>query len=122
MTNMRMSQTLADGLGELVGHVMSSVEFVEDYVQLRFDSACLTAYTPPTITWGAESLSLAHAGYRDALCRQIGCRAERTEVNDQQVSIVFESGAVVAVSLREDDYRGPEALQFSLDKNRIWVV
>lgn len=122
MTNTPMSQTLANALGELVGHVLSSVEFVEDYVQLRFDGPCLTAYTAPIVTWGSESLSLGQPGYRDALCRQIGCRVERAEVDDQQVSIVFESGAAVSISLREDDYRGPEALQFSLDADRIWVV
>lgn len=122
MTNIPMDQTLAEALRELVGKVLSSVEFVEDYVQLRFDSACLTAYTMPTITWGTEDLDLAQPGYRDALCRQIGCRVVRINVDDQQVSGIFDSGAVISISLREEDYNGPEALQFSLDEERIWVA
>jgi hypothetical protein len=36
--------------------------------------------------------------------------------------MAFESGATVLISLRDDDYRGPEALQFSLDDDRIWIV
>jgi hypothetical protein len=125
MTNAPTNQTLADALREIAGYVLSSVTFVRDYVQFAFDgpaSAGLTAYTPPTVSWGAESHIWGQPGYRDALCRQIGCRVQRTEVDDQQVSIAFESGAAVLISLRDEDYRGPEALQFSLDKDRIWVA
>ena len=123
MTDTPITQTLADALGQLVGHVLSSVEFVADYLQLWFDGPCLTAYTPPAITWESRSLSLGQPDYRDSLCKQIGCRVERTEVDDLCVSIVFDNGAVVSISRRDDDYRGPEALEFWLDqKDRIWVV
>ncbi len=118
-----MKQTLAQALGTLVGHALSSVEFVADYVQLWFDGPCLTAYTQPVVTWESEGISSGQSGYRDILCAQIGCRVERTEVDKQRVSIIFESGAVVSISLRDDDYRGLEALQFWLDKkDPIWVV
>jgi hypothetical protein len=120
--NAPMSQTLTDALGELVRHALSSVTFVADYVQLGFDGPGMNAYTTPIVTCGSESLSLGQPGYRDSLCGQIGCIVERSEVDDQRVSIVFENGAVISISLRDDDYRGPEALEFSLDKDRIWVV
>jgi len=122
LTDTPMSQTLADALGKLVGHKLSSVTFVADYIQLGFDGAGMNAYTTPTVTCGSDSLSLGQPGYRDVLCGQIGCRVERTEVDKQRVSIVFESGTEVSISLRDDDYRGPEALEFSLDKDRVWVV
>jgi len=83
----------------------------------------LRSYTPLTVTCGSEGFSLGQPGYRDALCKQIGCRVDHTDVDDQQVSIVFENGATVSISLRDNDYRGPEALEFWLDrKDRIWVV
>jgi hypothetical protein len=122
MTDTLMNPTLADAIGKLVGHALSSVEFVADYVQLRFDGPTLTAYTPPTLRCGSERHIWGQAGYRDALCRQIGCRVERTAVEHDQVSIAFEGRAMVLISLRDNDYRGPEALQFSLDKDRIWVA
>jgi len=123
MTNTPIKQTLADALAKLVGHELSSVTFVRDYLQLAFDGGGMNAYTTPTVACGSESLSLGQPGYRDSLCRQIGCRVERTEVDDQRVAIIFEGGAAVSISLREDDYRGPEALEFSLDgKDRIWVI
>jgi len=123
MTNSSKNQTLAEALEKLVGRELSSVTFVRDYVQLAFDGAGLSAYTTLTFTYDRESLSSGQPGYRDSLCRQIGCRVARAEVDNQNVSVVFENGAIVAVSLRDDDYRGPEALQFSLDiKDRTWVV
>lgn len=118
-----MNQTLSDALEKLVGSFLSSVEFVADYVQLWFDGSCMTAYTLPNVGWGSASLSSGQPGYRDALCRQIGCRVERTAADDQEVSIVFENGVTVSISTRDDDYRGPAALEFWLGrKDRIWVV
>jgi hypothetical protein len=112
MTGTPEKQTLADALGAIVGNDLSSVTFVRDYVQLAFDGPGMNAFTLPTVTSGSESLSLGQPGYRDSLCRQIGCRVERTEVNDQRVSIIFENATMVSISLRDDDYRGPEALMF----------
>jgi hypothetical protein len=118
-----MTETLADALAKLVGLDLSSVTFVRDYVQFEFDGPTMSAYTMPTVEFGPESLSLGQGGYRDILCKQIGCRVERTEVGNQRVSIVFESGVAFSISLRDDDYRGPEALEFWLDrKDKIWVV
>jgi hypothetical protein len=122
MTDTARNQTLADAIAKLPGHVLSSVEFVADYVQLRFDGPNLTAYTPPSVSWGSENYTWGQARYRDVLCGRIGSRVESTSVDDQQVSIAFESGPVIRISLRDADYRGPEALQFSLDKDRVWVA
>ncbi len=123
MTDIQTKQSLADALGKLAGRELSSVTFVRDYIQLAFDGPGMNAYTMPTVTCGAESFTLGQAGYRDSLCRQIGCRVKRAEVDERQVSITFESGAVVSISLCDDDYRGPEALEFSLgQKDHTWVV
>lgn len=113
---------LTNALRKLVGHELSSVTFVRDYIQLAFDGSGINAYTTPTVSCGSESLKFGQPGYRDGLCRQIGRSVERSEVDGQRVSIIFESGTTVSISLREDDYRGPEALEFSLDNDHIWVV
>jgi hypothetical protein len=86
-----MKQTLAEALGTLVGHALSSVEFVADYVQLWFDGPCLTAYTPPVVTRESEVINLGQSGYRDILCAQIGCRVERTEVEFSRAARLFQS-------------------------------
>jgi hypothetical protein len=114
--------TLCDAINELVRGSLSSIEFVQDYVQLRFDGPLLTAYTLPTVVWGSGRIEPGEDGYRDALCWQIGCRVERTECDDRRIMIAFESGAEVSVSLLDNDYRGAEALQFSLDESLRWVA
>jgi hypothetical protein len=115
--------TLADALKTLVGEQLSSVEFVADYVQLWFNGPCLTAHTPPTVSRGKEKLMWGDLRYRDALCEQIGRGVEHTLVDAEQAAVVFGNGATVSISLRERDYRGPEALEFWLDrKERIWIA
>jgi hypothetical protein len=114
--------TLADGLAKLVGRRMSSVTFVMDYVQLAFDGHGLNAYTLPTITHGSERNAWGQLGYRDALCAPIGLIVESASADEHQVSITFEGGATISISLRKDDYRGPEALELHLNDGQWWVV
>lgn len=119
---MTESLTLGQALCEVEGEVLSSVEFVHDYVQLHFDGKTLTAYTLPAIELERAPLSSGQPGYRDGLCREIGQRVVRAEAHDEAVSLSFESGAIISISLREQDYKGPEALQFSLSDGRMWVA
>jgi hypothetical protein len=108
---------------ELINHPLSSVEFVQEYVQLRFDGPTLTAYTPPTVGLASSGvLAWAQAGYRDALCDLIGSVVRSVEVQPDAVRLGFESGSAICVSLKDDDYRGPEALQFSLETGKTWVA
>ena len=123
MTDPLIRQTLADALEKIVGSTVSSVTFVADYVQFSFNGPGLTAYTHPTVCLSAHTYSWGQVGYRDALCDLIGSRIDRTTVGKQAVSVTFENGATVSISLRDEDYCGPEALLFALDtKDRIWVV
>ena len=115
-------ETLTDALQKLNGRALSSIEFVQDYLQLRFDGPILTAYTPPTVSSPHGTFELGKAGYRDAICEQIGLQIIRTECDSQSVSLAFENGVTICVSLRESDYLGPEALVFKFDEKRIWVV
>ncbi len=117
------SLSLADALTALVGHDLSSVEFVRDYVQFHFDGGDLTAYPPPIVNFGTECPSWDQSGYRDALCREIGVKVAQVEADDKRISIVFENEMAVSISLLSSDYRGPEALQFRLEGcESIWVV
>jgi hypothetical protein len=122
MIEVQRKQTLAEAIRELIDRVLSSVEFVADYVQLRFDGPTLTAYNPPSVRWGSDNHIWGEPGYRDALCEQIGSRIEGTTVDDERVTIAIETGATIVISLRHGGHASPEALQFFLDKSRIWVA
>ena len=114
-------RSLAYGLSVLVGRTLSSVEFVQDYLQLRFDGPYLTAYTLPTITAGPVKLNWAQPGYRDGLCTQIGHQITQAGIEGEDLLISFDNDAVVGISFREDDYQGPEALEFVSDDGK-WVA
>ncbi|HXN46662.1 MAG TPA: hypothetical protein VN893_08470 [Bryobacteraceae bacterium] len=117
------TRTLADAMHELIDRPLASVEFVRDYIQLHFDGPTLTAYTPPTFrSASSEVLAWAQAGYRDALCDLIGSVVHCIEVQPDAVCLKFEGGSAVCVSLRDDDYRGPEALQFLTEAGQTWVA
>ena len=122
VTNAPVRPTLAEALEKLVGSALTSVAFVADYIQFAFDGPGLTAYTFPIVSSGSERLESGQPGYRDSLCERIGSCVQRVEVDDQHVSVLFKEGAAISISLLDKDYTEPEALQFSLDQQRIWVV
>lgn len=68
----RGTQDEEQPLSILVGSELSSVEFVRDYVQLRFDGPTLTAVTHGVVTLPDGQYGAATPGYRDALCSRIG--------------------------------------------------
>jgi hypothetical protein len=108
-------------VGQLKGRVLSSVEFVQAYVQLRFDGPCLTAYTHPVVDLATDRFEWGVPGYRDRLCEQIGSTVVDAWANEVEISVGFESGAAVSVSLRDEDYLGPEAIQFTSEDGAVWV-
>ena len=106
----------------IIGEELSAVVFVRDYVQLQFDGPGLTAINDPTVVVGGRAYTTTTAGYRDALCGQIGHSVVSAEVaSDMEITIEFDDGSTISISLREQDYLyGPEAAVFHHGKN-TWV-
>jgi hypothetical protein len=113
--------TFDDGLFELKGRVLSSVEFVQDYMQLRFDGPTLTTYTLPTVSADGTLTVFGDTEYRNRICAEIGREVQAHSVDDDAVSIQFTDGTEFRISLRDEDYRGPEALMFHSESGKIWV-
>jgi hypothetical protein len=113
--------TLQEGLQVILGSQMSSIEFVQDYVQLRFDGPCLTAHTRPTVSASGTTFRWSEAGYRDVLCGRIAKKVVRADVSASAIAIGFEDGAEIQVSLSKADYRGPEAAMFT-SNDGTWVI
>ena len=123
MTAAPISLTLKQAMSEIIGRRLSSVTFVQDYVQFDFDGAVLTAYTLPTVNIGSQFLRWGEAGYRDALCEQISRNIREVEVNEQRVVLLFERDVAISVSLLDKNYTGPEALTLSPHGRRaLWSV
>lgn len=100
----------------LEGQELTSVEFLADYVRLRFDGPMLTLYAWPHVLLADFSVAFGEPEYRNALCAQIGETVATARLEEMNaLTVEFESGTVLALSLREEDVDGPEAGSFSED-------
>jgi hypothetical protein len=101
-------------ISAIEGQELTAVEFVGDYLRLRFDGPMLTLYAWPHILLADFSIAYGEPEYRNGLCAQIGemvAKAELTEL--EALTVEFESGTVIALSLREEELDGPEAGSYS---------
>ena len=102
-------------LEALVGQELSAVEFVQDYVQLRFDGPLVTFYEWPEVFREEGSYAFGEPEYRNMLCALIGESVSAASVEEgEALEIEFESGVNVRVSLRQEDISGPEGGSVSL--------
>lgn len=100
----------------LEGQELSAVEFVADYLRLRFDGPMLTLYNWPHVLLSDFSIAFGEPEYRNALCAQIGEMVATAKLEElDSLTVEFESGTVLALSLREEDLDGPEAGSYSED-------
>ena len=56
---------------ELISSQLSSIEFVQDYLQIRFDGPCINVTNPLTVKADGKEITSWDAGFRDLLCGQI---------------------------------------------------
>ena len=100
----------------LEGQELTAVEFVQDFLRLRFDGPLLSLYAWPHLLFPEFSLGFGEPEYRNALCAQIGEIVAKASLEElDSLTVEFESGTVIALSLREEDLSGPEAGSYSAD-------
>ena len=98
------------------GQELTAVEFVQDYLRLRFDGPMLTLYAWPHVLLADFSIAFGEPEYRNALCAQIGEIVAKAALEEMEaLTVELESGTVIALSLREEDLSGPEAGSYSAD-------
>jgi len=100
-------------LGRLVGFRLYSVQFVMDYVQLRFDGPTkdmpvLNCEVMPAVETPAGMVVTGQLGYADALTALIPSEVVATsEATGSGLRIEFDARAIV-LHPRFDEYTGPE--------------
>src|SRR5580693_3119597 len=98
----------------VIGEELKAVEFVEDFLQLRFDAPLLTLYDWPHVLLTDFSVAFGEPEYRNALCSLIGETVSTASLEeDDALTIEFGNGLVLGLSLREEDVDGPESGSFS---------
>jgi hypothetical protein len=106
----------------LAGAELSAVVFVRDYVQLQFDGPVLTAITLPTVIRGSDVWGPHEAGYRDALCAQIGKTVRSTIATEgKAIELLFTDDSWIRISLDRADYRTAEAATYRELDGGMWV-
>ncbi len=89
---------------------LTSVEFVHNYVQLRFDGPTLTINAPFYIATQGQVLKAGFPGWRDGLCERIGKTVRDTAtILDQELTVVFDDDSKLVISLKSEDQHSPEA-------------
>ena len=100
-------------LDAIIGQQLSSVEFVQDYVQLHFDGPYIIAFTWPVVESGGEVLRFGERRYRDALCDRISRKVRTALISGgNAVTIEFDDGGTIRISLKQEDRAGQEAILY----------
>ena len=103
-------------ISAIEGQELTGVEFVADYLRLRFDGPMLTLFAWPHILLAEFSIAYGEPEYRNALCAQIGEMVAKASLEElEALTVEFESGTVIALSLREEELSGPQAGSYSED-------
>jgi hypothetical protein len=113
-------------LGRLVGFRLFSVQFVMDYLQLRFegpskDMPVLNGDVMPAVERGSETIADGQIGYADALRGLIPEVVRHTrEKTGVGLRIEFDVGAIV-VHPAPHDLVGPEIALLQGFEDRRWM-
>ena len=120
----QMNQEMTSNLFlQLIGKQLSSVEFVQDYLQLRFDGPCINVYNPLTVSKGSLGKTSWENGFRDLLCEQITKIVKGFSYeDDSKLTIQFDDDSEVIISLRQDDYSSLEAFYAHGFDDKQWLA
>ncbi len=110
---------------KLNGEQLSSVEFVQDYVQLHFDGRTITAYVWPEVTFGEEEFNFGQEGYRNKLCDLIGLEVKDLYYQEKDFLVMIFKNTEGAIRLNLDP-KNPDVVSevaiFNDDLDNTWLV
>lgn len=102
------SEVVENPFEVLVGEQLSSVVFVQDYLQLDFDGSRLTCFIWPEVTIGDSVFRFGDESYRNQLCSIISKEVAKTIlIQDVIIQIVFDTSSEIRLSL---DPKNPQIL------------
>ena len=84
-----------------------------DYWQLQFDGPTINALTQVKVSADGSVLRDGDDQFRNLICGQIGkIVAEVAIANSESFAITFEDRSSISISLKAEDFVGPEAIVF----------
>jgi len=98
----------------IVGEKLSAITFVMDYWQLQFDGPTINALTRVQVSADGTFLRDGDDQFRNLICGQIGKIVAEVALGKSDAFIIeFEDGSSISISLKAEDYVGPEAIVFN---------
>jgi hypothetical protein len=112
-----------DVWNQIVGEDLSGIVFVRDYLQLQFNPPpTINAYTPTTISTKGKTARFGETDFPNLIIGQIGKVVSKVTIKEKDsFQIIFADDSEISISLKEEDYRSPEAVNF-FGKNKELVV
>jgi hypothetical protein len=111
-----------ESIETFIGEKLSAVTFVLDYWQLQFDGPMMTALTHIEVCTNGCIVRDGDDQFRNRLCGQIGKIVERVDQTPEAITIRFADNSLISISLRDQDYRGPEAAIFHGSGGKIFYI
>ena len=102
----------------LSGRELSSVEFVRDYIQLRFDGPRLTIITDPVVGNSTEEYARINPNFCNMLCRLIGHPVKDISLNEENIILYFLDDQIIKIFLHSET---GEALIFDDENGKTWI-
>jgi hypothetical protein len=106
----------------IVGEKLSAVTFVLDYWQLQFDGPMVNVMSRIDVRSDGGITRDGDFGFRDRLCGQIAKIVTNVDLSPDELTIGFEDRSVIAISIRDEDLSGPEALLLFDYDGRLRIV
>ncbi|WP_318211431.1 hypothetical protein [Streptomyces sp. SJL17-1] len=105
---------IANGPGDdpvrlLIGHEVSAVSFVRDYVELHFDGPVLRALADPVGVYGGSEWRFPEPGSPDLMRRYIGETVDGCELDPDRIIALHFGEHRFAIPLDDGSSGGPEA-------------
>lgn len=117
-----MNKYKDDPLRMLLNENLSEVDFVMDYLRLRFDTCFLTILTDPIVKTGFSSFPRSSPDFCNQILQFIGKKVERVYIKkDENLEIDFDNNFKIFVTLNPGDYKSAEALNLQDDKGNFWA-
>jgi hypothetical protein len=114
---------IVNSLNQLIGRQLSSIEFVQNYVQVRFDGITITALTFPSIMIEGKVYKSEMRDYKNTLYSLIGYTVTNfTFAQEDKLELILLDNIALTMSLRAEDYVAADAIIFTSESKEWWSV
>jgi len=106
----------------VIGNELDIVTFIRDYWQITFNDYSFSVLSSIRVTGDGGSIRDNEAGFRDRLCGCIGHKVEQAYHREDRIVFGLDNNCSIEISLREEDCRGPEAVNFKDPVSGLFYV